>query len=1091
MATVVISDKFGGLGTACDGSWDAMHTFNTRKSGGNFGKNKAGEKLDGGGKMDSKIGAALKSFYKDNNLNPCVTSIKITVIPETWTIEYEATIEESPDGNAYVGFRSWGGMSAGYPKKTPPSGHAYSNYLTAKKEWTPAGATIKDVIDFHFPGGFRQIFFQFTDPSFPNKPKSANAKTGTVGVQIGPSGSPKNLPEYNGIVVNTTSVTPGGSTVGATVDTNVASTTQSTASVAQGTVDGTSTTNTGASFDFVTLKECFMSVPPRKGGSVPVFIYYPKSEAFETEFEINNSKFTFTLDKEQILGTHSGIKMASRIVGFDNNFFKLNGNSLDKQILEQKESPVKDWFKKYVNVFVNHPFADFNTILTEVTEDLETRSLSPSSLNLFMYGESTSPDTPVMKEITNLTGKIKTLTLLEPLPSQDLVGIASKIKTAGGRVYYTYNPNLFNIDLTDINMISGTVTYSFKNDNIGQSSIMFPKDPITGFTPSLVSNPIVVNSGLTTSFWQLDLPVSINKVGTSSFQLNYGGNIITKSILATGPTGADVNLVPFLPGGSFSGYSPRGLIYSNGELIHKGPQLPTGSSASTNLSLFRSFFGTISYEDKDWIFSSTGTSSGTGSSVSTLSQNLGVTFSFSHKGLKDNLLSFSYTKLSDDLIKSGAYVYDLSKDAEYNRNRAGGTASGWPDLVQQPLTLIITTGSSGSGQTPSGTPTQSLTASYTIRYLNLQNYQPVLNIEKTPELALQIFSYDIESVVGKSAKGALTPKVIPKIRGKFIFDVSFKGLFVNDQLGEFKILNKIEIDPFVFTEEDDLSGLLPEFLEEAFQGEGEVIHTPEELVELDADMEEAETILKEQGVDTTPVKVENSTGPVNFSSTGLAPATPGYDVQGKSTIPSSFNKSPHYCQGDSRWGKLTYSKPDQKCLEKGGGESTIKSSGCGPTSLTMAINYWAGQGYCSPTNPAEVCDLVKNNGGRVCKSGSSLNDTVRKALEQKFGLTFKSGIGSSGLMPYLKKGWPCIMSGGKYGQGTAGPVLNHLGGPKTSTTAGHFVCLTGIDSQGRIRVSDPGYGPANAVTAFNPNTEPAANVATFKQSIVVYPLKLA
>jgi hypothetical protein len=99
-----------------------MHTFGTRKAGGNFGENKAGEKLDKGGRMHSKIGEALKSFYKEKNLNPCVTAIKITVIPSTWTVEYEVTIEESPDGNAYVGFNSWGGASGGYPTKKPPSG---------------------------------------------------------------------------------------------------------------------------------------------------------------------------------------------------------------------------------------------------------------------------------------------------------------------------------------------------------------------------------------------------------------------------------------------------------------------------------------------------------------------------------------------------------------------------------------------------------------------------------------------------------------------------------------------------------------------------------------------------------------------------------------------------------------------------------------------------------------------------------------------------------------------------------------------------------------------------------------------------------
>ena len=823
MATVVISDKFGGPGTACVGSWDAMHTFSSRKVGGNFGKNKAGEKLDGGGRMDSRIATALKSFYKDNNLNPCVTAIKITVDPTAWTVEYEVTIEESPDGNAYVGFKSWGGASGGYPTKKPPSGHAYSNYLTAKKEWTPAGSIIKDVIDFHFPGGFRQIFFQYTDPSSPNKPKSANAKTGTVGVKIGPSGSPTNLPEYNGIVVNTTSVAPGGSSVvGSTVDTNVASTTQSTAPPTKaGTVDGTST-NTGGKFDFVTLKECFISVPPRRGGSVPVFIYYPKSEIFEKESEKTESQFTFNLDEEKISGTYSGIKLASRIIDFDNKLFKLNNNSLDQQILNQTESPIKDWFKKYVKVFANSSYTNFEKLVSEVIVELESRSLLVSSLNLFMYGESTSIDTPVMQQISNLANNIKTMTLMEPLPSQELVDISSKIKAAGGKVYYTYNPSLFNIDLTNINMISDNATYSFKNDNLGQGSVMFPRDPITGFTPSLVSNPIAVNSGLTTSFWQLDLPVSINKVGTSSFQLNYGGNIITKSILATGPTGADFNLVPFLPGGSFSGYSPRGLIYSNGQLIHKGPQLPTGSSASTNLSLFRNLFGNISYEDKEWLFASTGTSSGTGSSASILSQELGVTFSFRHKGLKDNLLSFSYTKLSDDLIKSGAYVYDLSKDAEYNRSRAGGTASGWPDLIQQPPTLVVATGTSASGLSASGqTPSISLTASYTIRYLSLQNSQADLNIEITPQLALQIFAYDIEAMVGKSANPSLIPAKVPKIRGQFIFDVRYKGLLKNDALGEFKIIQKVEIDPFTPSAPDDLTGLDPSFLEEGFAGEEE------------------------------------------------------------------------------------------------------------------------------------------------------------------------------------------------------------------------------------------------------------------------------
>lgn len=1087
MATVVISDKFGGLGTACVGSWDAMHTFSTRKTGGNFGKNKAGVDLSGGGRMDSRIATALKSFYKDNNLNPCVTAIKITVIPSTWTVEYEVTIEESPDGNAYVGFKSWGGASGGYPTKKAPSGHAYSNYLTAKKEWTPKDSIIKDVIDFHFPGGFRQIFFQYTDPDSPNKPKSANAKTGTVGVKIGASGSPTNLPEYSGVLVNTTSVTPGGSTVvGTTVDTNVASTTQSTAPPTKaGSVDGTST-NTGGKFDFVTLKECFISVPPRRGGSVPIFIYYPKSEIFEKESEITESQFTFNLDTEKISGTYSGIKLASRIMAFDNKLFKLNNNSLDSQILNQTESPIKGWFTKYVKVFANTSHTDLNKLLDEVIVELESRSLLISSLNLFLFGESTSTDAPFMQQISNLTKNIKTMTLMEPLPSQELVDISTKIKAGGGTVYYTYNPNLFNIDLTDITMLLGNATYSFKNDNFGQGSIMFPKEPITGFTPSLVSNPIAVNSGLTTSFWQLDLPVSINKVGTSSFQLNYGGNIITKSILATGPTGSDVNLIPFLPGGSFSGYSPRGLIYSNGQLIHKGPQLPIGLSASTNLSLFRNLFGNISYEDKEWLFANTGTASGTGSSASTLSQNLGVTFSFRHKGIKDNLVPFSYTKLSDDLIKSGAYVYDLSKDAEYNRIRAGGTASGWPELIQQPPTLVIATGTSASGLSASGqTSSISLTASYTIRYLNLQNSQADLNIEMTPQLALQIFSYDIEAVVGKSANPSLSPNKIPKIRGQFIFDVRYKGLLKNDALGEFKIIQKVEIDPFIFSEEDDLTGLDPSFLEEAFEGTDELQTSEEELeieeqlrnqfIEPEPQPQPQNTTQQQQN---TTQQQSNQVEIPNSGSATILPSTTGFN----GTIGNEFNGVPYFAQWDSRWAKKIYGS---KCSDS----PTVKSSGCGPTSVSMAICYWAKKGHCSPTTPLEICDLFDANGGRVCGVGTGLGPaSLAAVLKSKFGLILKATTESK-IRGILEKKYPVIISGKQYG--SKGNTYAVSGSKTSNTTKGHFVCLTGIDESGRIRVNDPGYAAKSGVAAFEANTNPSANMGGINQIYMLYPEKLA
>lgn len=198
-----ISGKFGGAGTPAVGDWDAMHSFSSRSKDG------FGGRVNGyGGIVNSgQVSKALVEYYKKQKLNPCVKSIKVTVNPSNWTVEWEVTIGESPDGNAYVGFSSWGGASGGYPKKKPPASHAYTNY---KKEVQNAkdnnpGTIIKDVLDLYVAGGFRQIFFQFTSPKkYPNLPKSANLVEGTVGVQIGPSGSPANLPENSGVEVFTT-----------------------------------------------------------------------------------------------------------------------------------------------------------------------------------------------------------------------------------------------------------------------------------------------------------------------------------------------------------------------------------------------------------------------------------------------------------------------------------------------------------------------------------------------------------------------------------------------------------------------------------------------------------------------------------------------------------------------------------------------------------------------------------------------------------------------------------------------------------------------------------------------------------------------
>ena len=230
----------------CSGNnWDAMHRFGTGKDtswAGLHGWSQFGTRGGGG-----KIGKALQDFYKKYNLNPCITAVKMTVDPDNFTVSWEFTIEESPDGNAYVGMSSWGGASGGYLKNYPkriknpdkpttPSGHAYTNYLKELQSVKDnhKNTKIANVIDFFYAGGFRQIFFQFTYPDkYPNKPKSPGLKEGTVGVQIGPKGSPKNLPEYNGTTFYTTSIgNPGGINPN-TNETNNTQTVQSTNGTSQ------------------------------------------------------------------------------------------------------------------------------------------------------------------------------------------------------------------------------------------------------------------------------------------------------------------------------------------------------------------------------------------------------------------------------------------------------------------------------------------------------------------------------------------------------------------------------------------------------------------------------------------------------------------------------------------------------------------------------------------------------------------------------------------------------------------------------------------------------------------------------------------
>jgi hypothetical protein len=97
-------------------------------------------------------------------------------------------------------------------------------------------------------------------------------------------------------------------------------------------------------------------------------------------------------------------------------------------------------------------------------------------------------------------------------------------------------------------------------------------------------------------------------------------------------------------------------------------------------------------------------------------------------------------------------------------------------------------------------------------------------------------------------------------------------------------------------------------------------------------------------------------------------------------------------------------------------------------------------------------------------------------------------------MEALKKGYPCVIAAeGYYGYNFNG-AHNSTGdkpgtGPQ-SYNSGHFLCLTGIDSEGRIRVNDSGSNPSNggAITAFESGKTTSNLSKKISQSAIIYPV---
>ena len=214
-------------------------------------------------------------------------------------------------------------------------------------------------------------------------------------------------------------------------------------------------------------------------------------------------------------------------------------------------------------------------------------------------------------------------------------------------------------------------------------------------------------------------------------------------------------------------------------------------------------------------------------------------------------------------------------------------------------------------------------------------------------------------------------------------------------------------------------------------------------------------------------------------------------------IRAADNGVPIYWQYDTRWATHSYDKmpnpmnqnptplpKDQKPQNPCDDNSTIRTSGCGVVAMTMAINFWAKKQKCEATTPEAVADFFMKPGGRVCNQGSAYSYIDKEKFKNTFGIVLVLVTTDAPLMTSLQKNYPCIISGKNY------TGLNYKGDVLTNKyTGGHFVCLTNIDNQNRIRVNDSGNSPTGgkAITAFQAGKLPS-QATTVNQRCILYPV---
>jgi hypothetical protein len=142
---IIVKGSYSAKGQKNPG--DALHSFEKRKSDG-FG-----------GRMSTKIKEKLLEVYKAG-VNPDVKDIKINIDSKNLFVEWEATIDESKDGKAYMGISTVGSAGNNADRRA-------ERQVKRMMKWVDKAEDYELVLDFKNPSGIyiRQFFYKYTLPS--------------------------------------------------------------------------------------------------------------------------------------------------------------------------------------------------------------------------------------------------------------------------------------------------------------------------------------------------------------------------------------------------------------------------------------------------------------------------------------------------------------------------------------------------------------------------------------------------------------------------------------------------------------------------------------------------------------------------------------------------------------------------------------------------------------------------------------------------------------------------------------------------------------------------------------------------------------